>query len=102
MTSLNNGANSTLYTVNTSTGALTAIGSGLGSDILALFSDGNTLYGIDANLTSDIGVFSIDPTTGIATRVFTLTGLPSDNFFVDAAAVSTPDTGSTLDCLSLP
>ena len=29
----NGGANSTLYTVNTSTGALTAVGSGLGSDI---------------------------------------------------------------------
>jgi hypothetical protein len=41
----NGGANSTLYIVNPSTGALTAIGSGLGSDILALFSDGNTLYG---------------------------------------------------------
>jgi len=91
-----NGSNSTLYTVNTSTGALTAIGSGLGSGILALFSDGTALYGIDANLTSDIGVFSIDTTTGMATRVSTLTGLPSDNFFVDAAAALTPDTGSTL------
>jgi len=91
-----NGSNSTLYTVDTSTGALTAIGSGLGSGILALFSDGTALYGIDASLTSGIGVFSIDTTTGAATRVSTLTGLPSDNFFVDAAAVSTPDTGSTL------
>jgi len=91
-----NGSNSTLYTVDTSTGALTAIGSGLGSGILSLFSNGTALYGIDANLTSDIGVFSIDTTTGVATRVSTLTGLPSDNFFVDAAAVSTPDTGSTL------
>ena len=91
-----NGSNSTLYTVNTSTGALTAIGTGLGSGILALFSNGTALYGIDANLTSDIGVFSIDTTTGMATRVSTLTGLPSDNFFVDAAAALTPDTGSTL------
>lgn len=91
-----NGSNSTLYTVDTSTGALTKIGSGLGSGILALFSDGTALYGIDANLTSDIGVFSIDTTTGVATRVSTLTGLPSDNFFVDAAAGSTADTGSTL------
>jgi len=90
-----NGSNSTLYMVDTSSGALTAIGSGLGSGILALFSDGAALYGIDANLTSDIGVFSIDTTTGVATRVSTLTGLPSDNFFVDAAAVSTADTGST-------
>jgi len=93
----NGGANATLYTVNTSTGALTAVGSGLGSDILALFSDGNTLYGIDANLRSDIGVFRIDTTTGIATQVSTVTGLPASNsFFVDAATVSTPDTGSTV------
>jgi hypothetical protein len=91
------GANSTLYTVNTSTGALTAVGSGLGSDILALFSDGTALYGIDANVTSDIGVFRIDTTTGVATQVSTVTGLPgSDSFFVDAATVSTPDSGSTL------
>jgi hypothetical protein len=92
-----NGSNSTLYTVNTSTGALAAVGSGLGSGILALFSDGTTLYGIDANLTSDIGIFRIDTTTGSATQVSTVTGLPGDNsFYVDAATVSTPDTGSTL------
>jgi hypothetical protein len=92
-----NGTNSTLYSINTSTGALTAIGSGLGSGILALFSDGTALYGIDANLTSDIGVFSIDTTTGVATQVSTVTGLPaSDSFYADAATVSTPDTGSTL------
>ena len=92
-----NASNSQLYTVNTSTGALTAIGTGLGSGILALFSDGTALYGIDANLTSGIGVFSIDTTTGVATQVSTLTGLPAtDSFFVDAATVSTPDTGSSL------
>src|SRR5947207_1123955 len=82
----NGGANSTLYTVNPSTGGLTSVGIGLGSDILALFSDGNMLYGIDANVTSDIGVFKIDTTTGIATQVSTVTGLPNgDTFFVDAA-----------------
>jgi hypothetical protein len=85
-----NGTNSTLYTVNTSTGALTPVGSGLGSGILALFSDGTALYGIDANLTSDIGVYIIDTTTGVATRVSTVTGLPDGNsFYVDAATVST-------------
>ena len=93
----NGGANSTLYSVNTSTGALTAVGSGLGCDILALFSDGNALYGIDANVTSDIGVFRIDTTTGVATQVSTVTGLPGgDSFYVDAATVSTPDAGFTL------
>ena len=97
----NGGANSTLYTVNTFTGVLTAVGSGLGSDILALFSDGSALYGIDANVTSDIGVFRIDTTTGVATQVSTVTGLPgSDSFYVDAATVSTPDTGSTLALFS--
>jgi hypothetical protein len=93
----NGGANSTLYTVNTSTGALTAVGSGLGSDILALYSDGTALYGVDANVTSNIGVFRIDTTTGVATQVSTVTGLPGgDSFFVDTATLSTPDTGSTL------
>jgi hypothetical protein len=97
----NGGANSTLYTVNTSTGALTVVGSGLGSDILALFSDGTALYGIDANVTSDIGVFRIDTTTGVATQVSTVTGLPgNDSFYVDAATLSTPDTGSTLALFS--
>lgn len=92
-----NATNSTLYTVNTSSGALTAVGSGLGSGILALFSDKTALYGIDANLTSGIGVFRIDTTTGVATQVSTVTGLPGgDSFFVDTATVATPDTGSTL------
>jgi len=92
-----NATNSTLYTVNTSTGGLTAVGSGLGSGILALFSDGNSLYGVDANLTSDIGVFSIDTITGVATRVSTVTGLPGNNsFFVDAATSSVPDRGATI------
>src|SRR5438045_7614946 len=36
------GASAALYTVNTSTGGLTPVGSGLGTDILTLFSDGNT------------------------------------------------------------
>ncbi len=85
-----NGANPTLYTVNTSTGGLTAVGSGLGSGILALFSDETVIYGIDANLTSDIGVYIIDTITGVATRVSTVTGLPDSNsFYVDAATVST-------------
>ena len=97
-TDLNNGgANSTLYTVNASTGALSAVGSGLGTDILSLFSDGTTLYGVDSIATSDIGVFRIDTTTGVATQVSTVTGLPSsDDYFFDTATSSVPDTGSTL------
>ena len=44
----------TLYQVNTTTGAATAVGSGLGtSDPLALVSVGSTLYGIDTFIPSD-------------------------------------------------
>lgn len=99
---VNNGANSTLYTVNASTGALTVVGSGLGTDILALFSDGTTLYGVDSIATSDIGIYTINTTTGVATQVSTVTGLPSDGgYFVDTATSSVPDTGSTLKLLFL-
>jgi hypothetical protein len=95
-----NGASSVLYTVNTSTGGLTQLGSGLGTDILSLFSDGSTLYGIDANTTSNTGIYTINTITGLATRISTVTGLPGDNFFVDAAT-STPDSGSTIGLLFL-
>jgi hypothetical protein len=92
-----------LYTVNTSTGSLTAVGNGLGTDILTLFSDGNTLYGIDTDFTPNdapLGIYTINTTTGLATQVSTLTGLPGD-YFLDAATVSTPDMGSTFGLLSL-
>ena len=92
-----------LYTVDTSTGGLTAVGSGLGTDILTLFSDGNSLYGIDTDFTPNdapLGIYTINTTTGVATQVSTVTGLPGD-YFLDAATVSTPDTGSTFGLLSL-
>ncbi len=95
------GPNSALYAVNTSTGALTPVGSGLGTDILNLFSDGRTLYGIDANTTSDIGIYTINTTTGVATQVSTVTGLPRGDYFLDTSADSAPDTGSTLGLLFL-
>ena len=99
---LANGSNSTLYTVNTSTGALTAIGSGMGTDILALFYDGKNLYGVDSFVTSGIGVFQIDTVTGVATQISTVTGLPNtDSFFVDAATHSVPEMGSTATLLVL-
>lgn len=92
-----NSLDSILYSVNTGNGALTQIGIGLGTDILALFSDGNTLYGVDADATSNQGIFRVDTATGLATQISTLNGLPANEsgFFVDAVAVSTPDTGST-------
>src|SRR5690348_4217933 len=64
-----------LYTVDTSSGALTPVGSGLGTDFLNLFSDGTTLYGIDANATSHIGIYMIDTGTGMATQTATVRGL---------------------------
>ncbi len=92
---------SALYTVNTSTGGLTPVGSALGTDILNLFSDGTTLYGIDTNFTSGdapLGIYTINTLTGVATQVSTVTGLPGD-YFLDTATVSVPDTGSTLGLL---
>ena len=92
------GASATLYTVNTSTGALTPVGSGLGTDILNLFSDGKNLYGIDTDFTPNdapLGIYTIDTVTGVATQVSTVTGLPGD-YYLDTSTVSTPDTASTL------
>jgi len=40
---------------------------------------------------ADIGVFRIDTTTGIATQVSTVTGLPDDNFVIDAATFGVPE-----------
>ncbi len=95
------GTSSVLYTVNTSTGALTPVGIGLGTDILNLFSDGKSLYGIDTDATSHIGIFTINTTTGVATQFSTVTGLPKHGgYFVDTAT-SVPDTGSTLGLLFL-
>jgi hypothetical protein len=96
-----NGTNSTLYAVDPVTGALTAVGNGLGTGVLALFSDGTALYGVDAVLTSDIGIYTINPTTGVATQISTVTGLPKGDYFVDTATGSAPDTSSTFGLLFL-
>lgn len=85
-----NATASQLYTVDPATGALTAVGSGLGTRILTLFSDGKTLYGIDTFITENLGIYTIDTISGAATRVSTLTGLPSDNSYYLDAAVAVP------------
>jgi hypothetical protein len=41
---------------------------------------GTTLYGIDAIATSDIAIYAINTSTGVATQISTLTGLPSNIF----------------------
>src|ERR1700693_3715807 len=97
-----NATNSQLYTVNTSTGVLPPVGTGLGSTILTMFSDAGTLYGIDTFDTSGLGIFSINTTTGLATQISTVTGLPpSNDYFLDTATSSVPDIGSSLELLSL-
>lgn len=81
-----NATNSQLYTVNTLTGALTAVGSGLGTQILALFSDGTLLYGVDTFTNSDVGIYTIDTASGVARRISTVTGLPHrGGYYIDAA-----------------
>lgn len=95
------GGNSQLYTVDPATGDLTAIGNGLGSDILALVFDQGILYGLDANTTTGIGVFTIDTATGLATQISTVTGLPNDSYFIDAAASAVPEGGTTIVLLAI-
>jgi len=48
--------------------------------VFALFSDGTSLYGIDAIATSDIAIYTIDTSTGIATHISTLTGFQATIF----------------------
>jgi hypothetical protein len=76
-----------LYVLDPHTGAPKAVGKGLGTDILTLFSDGTRLYGIDADATSDIGIYVIDRKTGVAIPTgVTVQGLPSSNdFYLDTA-----------------
>ncbi len=77
----------TLFSVNTSTGAVTQIGSNLGTiDPLALGSVGGTLYGIDTFAPTNPNIFTINTTTGVATGIGTVSGLP---------------TGYTLDTITL-
>jgi hypothetical protein len=80
-----------LFTVDQFTGAPTPIGSGLGTDILTLFSDGTKLLGIDTDTTSQIGIYVIDIKTGVAHPTgVVVTGLPSTNdFYIDTAAFIT-------------
>jgi len=69
------------------------IGTGLGTDILALFSDGTKLYGIATDATTQIGIYVINTKTGLAIPTgAVVTGLPSTNdFYVDTAALSTTE-----------
>jgi hypothetical protein len=84
---------STLYSVNTSTGVATAVGSGLGStDPLALVSVGTTLYGIDTFAPTDPAIYTIDTTTGVATQTGTVSGLSTGYTLDTMASVPEPAT----------
>jgi len=76
-----------LYVLDPHNGAPKAVGKGLGTDILTLFSDGTRLYGVDADATSNIGIYVIDRKTGVAIPTgVTVQGLPSTNdFYFDTA-----------------
>jgi hypothetical protein len=92
----NGNAVTTLYQVDTTSGALTQVGSGLGSlNPLTLASDGTTLYGIDTYATSAQSIYSIDTTTGLGTVIGTVSGLPG-GYTVDtiAFAASVPEPSS--------
>ncbi len=83
----------TLYLVNTNTGATTAVGSGLGStNPLTLASFGATLYGIDTFTPTSPSIYTIDTTTGVATGIGTVSGLPT-GYTLDtiAFAASVPE-----------
>ncbi len=78
----------TLYQVNTTTGATTAVGSGLGSaNPLTLGTVGTTLYGIDTFTPTSPVIYTIDTSTGVATAVGTVSGLPS-GFTLDLISFS--------------
>ena len=81
-----------LYQINETTGAGTAIGSGLvtfDNDALTLVSTGGQLYGIDtveATGSGPINIYTINTTTGVATATgTTVADLPS-GYTLDTAA----------------
>ncbi len=79
----------TLYSVNTTNGAATAVGSGLNEPKpLTLVSVGTVLYGIDTYSPTNPAIYTIDTTTGVATYVATVTGLGT-GYFLDTMALQT-------------
>jgi hypothetical protein len=85
---------STLYTLNLTTGAADAIG-GTGAVIEAMVFVNGTMYGITA---SD-GIDTLNLSTGLATPTgVTIAGLPADNVVYSAAPLinSTPEPSSLL------
>ncbi len=84
----------TLYSVNTTTGALTEVGSGLNTaNPLTLVSSGTALYGIDTYTAIEPGqntvIYTIDTTTGVATAIGTVSGLDY-GFTLDTMAPHAP------------
>jgi hypothetical protein len=81
----------TLFAVNTTTGALTQIGSNLGTtDPLALVTVGGTLYGIDTFAPTNPSIYTINTTTGVATLIGSVSGLPTGYTLDTVASVPEP------------
>ena len=89
----------TLYSINTTTGAATAIGTGLGTlfnDFLTMTTVGNTLYGIDTYApegpSGGPSIYTINTTTGAATAIGSVSGLPVGYTLDTLASVPEPST----------
>ena len=95
---------SALFAVNTTTGATTEIGSGLGTlanDSLTLVNVGGQLFGIDTVELSGFGpinIYTINTTTGVATATgVTVSGLAA-GFTLDTAT-AVPEPSSLAMCV---
>lgn len=55
-----------LYTIDSSIGAPSAVGSGLGTEVLTRFPDETRLFGIDTNATPGVGMEEFDRKTEAA------------------------------------
>jgi hypothetical protein len=84
-----------LFLVDPATGARTAIGADLGSPVLSLVSTATTLYGVDTVDTSNIAIYTINTTTGVATQISTIFGLPA-GYTLDTATVPEPSSWTLL------
>ena len=92
----------TLYMVNMKTGGATEVGSGMKTfDPLALAAviDGATavLYGVDTFIATDPTIYTVDTTTGMATAIGTVSGLPSGytlDTIAPLGAVAVPEPSS--------
>ena len=89
-----NGPN--LYTLNTTTGAPTLIGGTGGAQMGALLVEGGILYG--GENTPSLSVDSLNPSTGAATTVHSVSGASSTFFALAPNPIPSPEP-ATLGCI---